>query len=189
MTNSPAPKAALNPGKLAVAGILLLAVGLAGFSWWWNWQRTVRCREFYGGEGANLIRMATQVQGVSLSTGGGGIGETRAQEELLVGTKVLFVRDRVNLSEANGLIHARTALLDDNSYEWETAMTGDCQPTIPYAVRFREGPKVVTLAFDFRCRRVWVVETQRQIALAPKIASGWESFLKRQMSSWPAKSP
>jgi hypothetical protein len=179
MINSPAPKTAFNPGKLAVAGILLLAVGLAGFAWLWNWQRTVQCREFYGGEGANLIRTATQIEGLTLS----GLYDDESQEQIAVGSGAFEIVGRKDLSRANGFIHARTALLDDSSYRWDDRTTGDCQPEFLYAVRFREGERQITLAFDFGCPHVWVVETQRQITLAPKIADGWQSFLKRQMAS------
>lgn len=186
MTNSPAPKTALNPGKLAVVGILLLAVGLAGFAWWWNWQRTVKCREFYGGEGAHLIRTATQVEGLELSEY---LSGSEPSEEVKAGRHLLRIASRKDLSKVNGLIHARTALLDDSSYRWDDQTTGDCQPKLLYAVRFREGEQKITLVFDFGCPHVWVVETQRQVTLAPKIAEGWQSFLKRQMASEPGKSP
>ena len=178
MTNALAPRTAFNPGKLAVVGILLLAVGLAGFAWWWNWERTVKCRAFYGGEGASLIRTASQVEGLTLS----GLFDDESREQLEVGPHALEVVGRRDLSKANGLIHARTALLDDNSYGWSEPTSPDCQPLILHAVRFREGERRITLAFDFGCRRVWIVETQKNVTLAPKIASGWESFLQRQMN-------
>jgi hypothetical protein len=184
--NAPAPRKILNPGKLAVVGILLLAVGLAGFAWWWNWQRTVKCREFYGGEGAHLIRTATQIDGLELSEH---LSGAEPSEELKIGADLFSVASRKDLSKAHGLIHARTALLDDGSYRWDDQTTGDCQPKLLYAVRFREGERQVTLVFDFGCPDVWIVETQRQATLAPKIAEGWQSFLQRQMASEPVKSP
>jgi hypothetical protein len=185
MTNAPAPKTTLNPGKLAVVSILLVAVGLAGFAWWWNWQRTVQCREFFGGEGSHLIRTATQVEGLTLS----GLYDDESREQIVVGSHALEIAGHKDLSQANGLIHARTALLDDNSYRWDDQTTGDCQPNFLYAVRFREGERQITLAFDFGCPHLWIVETQRQVTLAPKIAEGWQSFLKRQMAGEPGKSP
>ena len=168
----------LNPGKLAVAGIVLVAVGLAGFAWWWNWQRTQRCREYYGGEGANLIRTASRIEGLTLS----GFYDDESREQIEAGPHAFEVVGHKDLSRAQGLVHARTALLDDNSYRWDDRTTGDCQPLILYAVRFLDDGQQLTLAFDFGCRRVWVVESQKQATLAPKIAEGWESFLKRQMN-------
>lgn len=186
MTSTPqSPARGWNPGKLAVVGILLVAVGLAGFAWWWNWQRTQRCREFYGGEGAHLIRTATQVEGLTLA----GFSGDESQEQIVVGSDAFEIVGHQDLSKANGLIHARTALLDDGGYRWDDQTTGDCQPQILYAVRFREGERQITLAFDFGCPHVWIVETQQRVTLAPKIAEGWQSFLKRQMATGPVKSP
>jgi hypothetical protein len=176
----------LHPGKLAVIGILLVAVGLAGFAWWWNWQRTQRCREFYGGEGAHLIRTATQVEGLTLSRD---LSGTQPSEELQVGPDLLRVASSKELGNASGFIHARTALLDDNSYQWDNRTTGDSPPLIPYAVRFRDGKRRLTLAFDFGSRSVHVVETHHEAVLAPKIAAGWESFLKRQLAAPAAAAP
>lgn len=178
MTNPRAARTPLNPGKLAVVGILLVAVGLAGFAWWWNWQRTQRCRDFYGGEGAHLIRTATRVEGLLLS----GLYDDQTREQIEVGPHAFEVVGRRDLSKAKGLVHARTALLDDTSYDWNDRTTGDCQPLIYHAMAFREGDQAITLAFDFGCRRLWIVEEQKQVTLAPKIASGWESFLRRQMN-------
>jgi hypothetical protein len=179
MNSAPtSPPAAWNAGKLAVASILAMAIALAGFAWYWNWQRTQKCREFYGGEGAHLIRTATRVEGLMLS----GLYDAESREQIEIGPHAFEVVGRRDLSKANGLIHARTALLDDSSYKWDDSTTGDCQPLILYAVRFREEERLTTLAFDFGCRQVWVVETQKNVTLAPKIAGGWESFLKRQMN-------
>jgi hypothetical protein len=110
-----------NPGKLAVLSILLLAVGLAGFAWWWNWQRTERCRKFFGGEWAHLIRTATRVEGQTLT----GLYEVEPHERLVVGPDTFVMGGRKDLSRAAGLVHARTSLLDDASYEWDDRTTGD----------------------------------------------------------------
>src|SRR5688500_1173982 len=103
----------LNPGKLAVAGILAVAIALAGFAWYWNWQRTQKCREFYGGEGAHLIRTATMVEGLLLTDVPAGY---QIREKLRFDQHFLGIQSGDDLSKANGLIHARTALLDDNSF-------------------------------------------------------------------------
>jgi hypothetical protein len=176
MTNSPARKS-WNAGKLAVVSILLVAVGMAGFAWWWNWQRTQRCLEFFGGEGAHLIRTADRVEGLTLT----GAYEIEPHERMVVGPDAFVMGGRKDLSRAAGLVHARTSLLDDASYEWDDPTAGDCEPLVVYAVTFREGDQAITLAFDFGCRQLWIVEAQRHVTLAPKIASGWDSFMKRHM--------
>jgi hypothetical protein len=111
-----------------------------------------------------------------------GLYDDESREQLEVGPHAFEVVGRKDLSRVAGLVHARTALLDDASYDWDERTTGDCQPLILYAVEFREGERVTTLAFDFGCRRVWNVEAGKQVTLVPKIAGGWESFLQRQMN-------
>lgn len=177
MTSTPAPGSTLNRGKLAVAGMIAVALGLAAFAWAWNWQRTQKCREFYGGEGANLVRTAEKVEGLVLS----GYYDAESVEQIEVGPHAFEVALRRDLSKAPGLIHARTALLDDHSYQWTDQTTGDCQPVILYAARFSRGQERITLAFDFGCRRVWIVESQKQATMAPKISDGWKAFLDKHM--------
>lgn len=186
MTNTPAPKTTLNPGKLAVVGILLVAVGLAGFAWWWNWQRTQRCREFFGGEGAHLIRTATKVEGLRLNDAPSGWA---VREELRFSQHLATIKEKFDVSQARGLIHARTALLDDSSYRWDDQTTHDCEAVIRHAVRFHGPGQQVTLVFDYGCSRMWIVETQREVMLAPKIAAGWQSFLTRELGPAPPTDP
>lgn len=178
MTNAaPVMRRSYNTGTLAVAGIVAVALALAGFSWLWNWQRTQRTRELYGGEGADLVRRAEQVEGLVLS----GFHDDESVEQIAVGPDAFAVVGRKDLSQTKGLVHARTALLDDHSYDWDDQTTGDCQPRIEYAVRFSRGGEQMTLVFDFGCRGVWLVESQQRATLAPKIAEGWQSFLTRHL--------
>ena len=95
------------------------------------------------------------------------------------------------MSKAQGLIHARTALLDDNSYDWDDQTTGDCQPIILYAVPLsREGASRSTLAFDFGCPQLWIVETQRHVdARAEDRRAAGSRSCTRQMASLPPESP
>jgi hypothetical protein len=170
----------LNRGQFAVVAMLVLATAAAGFAWWWNWERTQKCLAFYGGEGASLIRTAPLVEGLVLS----GFYDGPSVEQLEVGSQALEVVRRHDLSAAKGLIHARTALLDDNSYHWEQDAR-DCRPAIQHGVRFSNGDRHATLAFDFACRRVWFVEGHRSAMMAAKIAEGWQSFLARNVESKP----
>ena len=88
-----------NRGTLAVLSILALALAMASFAWWYNWDRTQKCLALFGGEGASLIRTAPTV-------------------ELLASTGT------IDISSAPGLVHARTALLSDSSYHWNEPQTG-----------------------------------------------------------------
>lgn len=158
-------------GKLAVGLMLGLGCLAAFFAWWWNWERTQKCLAFYGGSGASLIRTATQVELLVLSSAD--TSEATPQ--------MLDEGERHDLSAAPGLIHARTALLDDRSYLWQKE-TGDCRSPPRYAVRFVSGDRQATLVFDFDCGRVRYVEGERSVAMTPKISAGWQSFISRNAS-------
>jgi hypothetical protein len=179
MTTAVSPdSSATSRGKLAVIAMLALATLAASFAWWWNWQRTQKCLAYYGGEGASLIRTAPRVEALLLSSSFDG----PSVEAIEVGPNALAVVGRQDLSEAKGLIHARTALLDDNSYRWAVA-PGECSPVILYAVRFSRGSQHATLAFDFACGQVWFVEGTGSALMSPKIAAGWQSFLARNVQT------
>jgi hypothetical protein len=49
-------------GKLVVALIMGVAVGAAGFAWWWNYAGSRKALEFYGAQGAHLIRTSPNAE-------------------------------------------------------------------------------------------------------------------------------
>jgi hypothetical protein len=143
-------------GKLAVFAILLLAACMAGGGWWWNYQRGRRCLELYGSEAAYLIRTAPKV-------------------ELLTEDSAT-----IDLSRAAGLIHARTALLDDVSYVWDAPPATRSDDF--HAVRFIRGNTHVTLEFSSTGNTVFVAESGRGATLDQKTADGWRAFIRRQLA-------
>jgi hypothetical protein len=163
-------------GKLAVLAMLAVALAAAGTAWSFNYYRGRRTLDFYGRGAALLIRTAPQVELLELA----GVDEIALPnaEILVVDGQVLQVVRRLDISQAKGLIHARTSLLADSSYVWD-AEPCDYYPSAHYAVRFAD-ISAATLAFDFHCQRVWHVEHERSVALADKVAQGWEEFLAKQ---------
>jgi len=167
----------LDRGKLAVLTMFAVALVAASFAWWWNYSRGQKCLAFYGKDAALLIRTATQVELLELAVAENPAGES-SLETLGIGPNSYQVVKLLDISQAKGLIHARTSVVDDTSFHWD-ALPGDCQPKILYAVRFT-GDSQATLAFDFGCQSVWHVEQGKSATLIPKVAQGWESFLTRQ---------
>jgi hypothetical protein len=143
-------------GKLAVLAILLLATALAGGAWWWNYHRSRRCLALYGSEAAYLIRTAPKV-------------------ELVLGGA-----EPIDISRAAGLVHARTALLDDASYEWDAVPS--TSPEELHLVRFTRAGTHVTLGFSQAGNGVFIGETRREAMLDQKTADGWRAFLARQLA-------
>jgi hypothetical protein len=144
-------------GKLAVLLILLVAAAMAGGAWWWNYHRGRRCLALYGSEAAYLIRTAPLVELIDAETG-----------------------KTTDISRAAGLVHARTALLDDASYEWEATATA--QGDEFHAVRFTRGARHVTLRFSARDNSLFVGESGRGAMFDQKTADGWRAFIERQMA-------
>jgi hypothetical protein len=93
-------------GKLIIIGILSLALLAAGASWWFRYSATHRAAQFWGPEGARLIRDAPTVYLTKLAA--------FEQPRGLVGpTGVAY-----DISKAHGLLHLRNALLEDRSFDW-----------------------------------------------------------------------
>ena len=152
-----APPAAVVPrshGQWAVVAMLVLAVILAAFGWWWNFDRGRRTLELYGPEGATLIRTAPKVELVGDSGG------------------------NIDISKAPGLLNARTSLLNDASYEWSasaTAVEGS-----KHSVRFSRGDQSIDVIFDFENRSIRTSPQGSSARLKTKTAEGWRNYLERQ---------
>jgi hypothetical protein len=165
-----------NRGKLAVLTLVAVALAAAAVAWSFNYYRGRRTLDFYGRGAALLVRTAPQVELLELAH----VDEiAQPNAELLVvdGQELQVIRS-LDISDAKGLIHARTSLLADSSYRWD-AEPCDYYPSAYYAVRFSDISSA-TLAFDFHCQRVWHVEQDQSVALAAKVAEGWEKFLAKQ---------
>ena len=167
----------LDRGKLAVLTMFAVALAAATFAWWWNYSRGQKCLDFYGKDAALLVRTADQVELLELAPENES-DAGRAVDRLVIDGRTYVVLRATDISQAKGLIHARTSILDDTSFDWQDAFI-DCRPEFLYAVRFT-GDSRATLAFDFSCQTVWHVEQGKAVVLIPKVAQGWESFLTRK---------
>jgi hypothetical protein len=167
----------LDRGKLAVLTIFAVAFVAASFAWWWNYSRGLKCLAFYGQEAALLVRTAEEVELLELSPDNDSPAD-QLVDRIQFGGETYLLHRVTDISRAKGLIHARTSIVDDNSFRWQ-ANSRDCQPKVQYAVRFTAASRA-TLAFDFGCQTLWHVEQNKSAVLIPKVAQGWESFLTRQ---------
>lgn len=172
----------LDRGKLAVLLMLAVAAAAAGFAWWWNVQRTKHSLAFYGAEGAWLVRNGREVEilkiaprdAEDLSEDGG---------SLVLGDREFAVADRYDVSRAKGLIHARAALVDDPSYEWDAPPQALRSEVVPWLLRFADERGEIYLAIDPQDRYLAVLPAGNGVRLIPKIAAGWQTFLERHAAS------
>ena len=148
----------LDRGKFAVLTMFGIAVLMATFAWWWNYSRGQRCLAFYGSEAAALIRTAPKVEIVkSYQAGDSSV---------------------IDISQAPGLLNARTSLLDDASFQW-TVLPGTGATSELRRVRFAHGNRQVTLLLDFGNRTITLEKDGRAATLDEKTSSGWQRFIGR----------
>jgi len=150
----------LDRGKLAVLAMLGLALAAAAFAWFWNYRRGERCLAFYGSEAAALIRTAKTVELLEV--------DPQSPAEVL---------RRIDISHAPGLLNARTALLDDASFVWNSSPPASSQSG--RLVRFADGSREVLLRLDHSQRSLEIVSTGKAATLDEKTSSGWDAFLRR----------
>jgi hypothetical protein len=163
-------------GKYAVLFILLLALAMAAFAWSWNFGQSQRCLDLYGGTAAMLIRTAQKVEILEIASAS---DEESPSPEIvdIAGVPVRIAR-HIDISKAPGLIHARTALVDDASFNWNEESTPAADPGRTL-VRFAAGNEETLLYFNFANHRLMVLPDGDSAQLVPKASEGWRSFIKR----------
>jgi hypothetical protein len=146
-------------GKLVISTIVAVAVLAAGFSWWFRYSATRQAARFWGPQHV-LVRDAKNVQLVTLGPMGADESHVHDSESTFADhyhtmEGVVKVVDRRDVTDSHGLIHLRTELLQDRSYEWATnapAATVDWK----YGLEFRDAttsPPLLVL-FSSDCRRL-----------------------------------
>jgi hypothetical protein len=119
-----------NSGKLVIIGILAVGLLASGTSWWFRYAATHKAARYWGSKTARLIRDASIVE----------LYEWRRLPDSVFQSDALAIDLETaggrNISQARGLIHLRTAFLEDQSYIWpaEQALPGSWE----WALVFRE---------------------------------------------------
>jgi hypothetical protein len=132
-----------NSGKLVTLGILLLALLAAGVAWWNNWSKGRRAMAYWGSQAASRIRLAPSVTLYELSDA----ASVQDPESLALGPQKLRIVEQRDISQARGLVHARQALIQDASFNWQVVNTA--KPEWRYALRFQDPQGSLWVLFDF----------------------------------------
>jgi hypothetical protein len=145
-------------GKLVITTVVVLAVLAAGFSWWYRYSSTRQSTRFWGGQNARLIRDAKHVHLITLGPlGADHVHEPNATfaDHYHVPDGLVAVVERRVVTEAPGLIHLRTELLVDRSFETHSGVLASASDW-RYGLEFRDAetnpPLVVFFTAD--CRRL-----------------------------------
>ena len=148
-------------GRLFILFILLLSIAMGAFAIWFKYQEGRQCLVFWGSDNAGLIRHAPTVELQVLRPD---VSSRDLQEAVESGSQPLPVKERYNISNLPGLVHARHMLIEDQSYLWDES-AGTEAPGWSFAICFREGEKEILLAFDSRRRLAQLVGSTRPIVM------------------------
>lgn len=166
-------------GKLVIVFIFGTALAAAVFAWTFQYLRGKRVLELWGPRAARLIRVeGDTVWLLVLEEAPDGDTHPDTAKTMSIADDTLRVAERIDISQARGLIHARQALIEDASFAWEQPR-GNCAARWQYALQFRHGDDCATVAIDTNCGRARLLETGAEASIAP-IAAGMETFLEEQ---------
>jgi hypothetical protein len=171
-------------GKLVVLAIFAVALAMAGFALWWNWGLGRRSLAFWGTEGGVAIRDAEKIELLRLR-----LKKGRGQ---FLNLEAFDVAETKDISKAPGVVHARHSLLEDASFDWKANLVGHSEyesDTDFFAVRFSHPQAVTTIVFlDSDSTQIFRAESGDEVALSPKTAAGWTTFLRRYFPEASGKS-
>jgi hypothetical protein len=162
----------MNRGKLVIVFIFGLSAVMGGYAWWHHYTQGRRCLDLWGAEAAELIRYAPQVEVLQLAHSDTGDAET-----IQIQGESLAIAARKVVTGTPGLVHARQALIEDASFNWQADLAGPSN--WQYLLRFTRGDQQVSVAFDCDRGRVQLVGTDRQAALKPHLTTAYQTRLPR----------
>ncbi len=164
-----------NPGKVLI--ITIVAVGLAAglFAWQHQYRRGAQVMELWGADTAYRIRMADDCELLQLAS-----PATDATDILRIEDQNWQIVQRQDISQARGWVHARQALIQDVSYQWDA---GDTTAQWKVAIVFRDPdhPESTTvLAIDLDSGAICDVQTNQRSNVLP-IVTGLKTFFDEQL--------
>ena len=173
-------------GKYVIIFIFGTALAAAVFAWTFQYMRGRHILELWGVDNARLIRVegksVTLLELADDPREANNEEEALSQETFEIDGQEFFVEESRDVSEVRGLIHARQALIEDGSFQWDQPR-GDCQAQWQYVLQFADGDRTATVLFDTHCRRARLWKTDREAAITPKVFDGWLKFLSEQLET------
>jgi hypothetical protein len=149
-------------GKLVIIGIVAIALIAAGTSWWFRLHATHRAARFWGPDDARLLRDAPVVL-------------------LHVNTREPAERD---ISSARGLVHLRSALLEDRSFSWPATPVQN-EIKWEHGVTFQNDASGLPIFFSSDFHWLTVLDSEKMLSCQP-IAVGLREMFTELESQQPA---
>jgi hypothetical protein len=135
---------------------------MAVFAWQFRISEGNGVLDYWGVESATLLRHAKRVEFIKLDS-----AEAADSDATLTinGTQqnIVYVED---ISSRQGLIHPRHLFILDHTYLWEASAPENIQ-SWHFALRFSDGDKEVTLAFDKQSHAVQMLNNNKPLIMGP----------------------
>jgi hypothetical protein len=163
-----------NRGKWVAAIIVAVAVVAASVAWWQTYLQGQRVLQLWGAAAAHRIRLAPHVE-LWLLTPAEANGEVL---QLTVGTERFDISRRIKLDQAPGFVHARQALIQDESFRWDQRPNRSVPTNWKYAIRFQDARGETVLVFDPQRALIMSLENQRAADIQP-IAAALDRYLEQ----------
>ena len=130
-------------GSKLVLAMCALAAVAAAIGWWSRYLATHRAAEFWGSQTTALLRGPSQVELIELAARAPSRGEPVETTTGLAGQPVVARHD---ISNAQGLTHLRSALVEDRNFEWDRSVPAN-DPAWIWALRFHTHEHAIVLLF------------------------------------------
>jgi hypothetical protein len=172
--------------RLVIVLLIVVALALALFGWWYRYEQGRRPIALWGGRAAHVIRNAPSAELWKLEPADDKQEEDEANGDstIVVDGRPMRVVERMQLPAGDELRDVQKGLVQDRSFDWEEPR-GDCAPLWPYALRLLGGGDEVVIALDFDCQRARLVAPRGADAMDPEVSiAPIAAGLKKIIDDW-----
>jgi hypothetical protein len=148
--------------------MIVVAIAMSGYAWWHQFQSGRQSAEFWGPAEAVLVRYAPRVEFLVLRENG---DEPAGETLTVLGTQEYEADEPIEVTGWRGMVHARHALVDDLSYDWNAPIPANAK--WEFLLRFRDRDRLVTVAFAPEQGLICFVDRSRVNSFIPKIADAF----------------
>jgi len=173
------PSSMLNRSKMLVLGIVLLAVMAGMGAWYHQYFRGDQSLAYWGADFTTVIRHATKVE-LLLVEPANESGQSSDLLSLEIADAAYLISEQIDITKTRGLTHARQALVEDASFDWESGPSNQ-QLRWQYVLRFTLEGRQTAVALDLESGFACLTHRNNPISLGPKMLAGMKYFLSEQL--------
>jgi hypothetical protein len=179
MAQQPPTKRGWTSGQRVILLIVGTAVTASAVAWWYQFQQGRRILRLWGPAAAYRIRLAPECEVWRLKPAGNLPGDLQIDQQ------PWSIVARQNISQTQGLVHARQALIQDASFDWNQPIPDTMH--WQYALQFQDSrapsdsTSQTVLVFDLDRAVVRDVEHPEHAARIQPIADGLRTFFEEKL--------